>query len=87
MKTIILKWIVFCKNYLIPLAQKHAACLVVNHHTNKISMLTEGGIIDNNALHAARGASSLAGAARIIIALSPMSRQLWEKQFKKSRTC
>ena len=74
----------FCKNYLIPLAQKHAACLVVNHHTNKISMITEGGIIDNNALHAARGASSLAGAARIIIALSPMSRQLWEKEFKKS---
>jgi len=74
----------FCKNYLIPLAQKHAACLVVNHHTNKISMITEGGIIDNNALHAARGASSLAGAARIIIALSPMSRQLWEREFKKA---
>ena len=74
----------FCKNYLIPLAQKHGACVAVNHHTNKISMITEGGIIDNNALHAARGASSLAGAARIIIALSPMSRQLWEKQFKKS---
>ena len=74
----------FCKNYLIPLAQKHAACLAVNHHTNKISMITEGGIIDNNALHAARGASALVGAARIIIALSPMSRQLWEKEFKKS---
>ena len=74
----------FCKNYLIPLAQKHEACLVVNHHTNKISMITEGGLIDNNALHAARGASSLAGAARIIIALSPMSRQLWEREFKKA---
>ena len=74
----------FCKSYLIPLAQKHAACLAVNHHTNKISMITEGGIIDNNALHAARGASALVGAARIVIALSPMSRQLWEKEFKKS---
>ncbi len=47
-------------------------------------MITEGGLIDNNALHAARGASSLAGAARIIIALSPMSRQLWEREFKKA---
>jgi len=74
----------FCKSYLIPLAQKHKAALAVNHHTNKISMITEGGIIDNNALHAARGASALVGAARIVIGLSPLSRQQWEKEFKKS---
>ena len=73
----------FCKSYLIPLAQKYEACLAVNHHTNKISMITEGGIIDNNALHAARGAAALVGAARIVIGLSPMSKQLWEKEFKK----
>ncbi len=73
----------FCKSYLMPLAQKHGACVSVNHHTNKLSMITEGGIIDNNALHAARGASALVGAARIVIALSPMTRQLWEKSYKK----
>ena len=73
----------FCKSFLIPLAQKHGACVSVNHHTNKISMITEGGMIDNNALHAARGASALVGAARIVIGLSPMNRQLWEKEYKK----
>ena len=73
----------FCKGYLVPLIREHNACLSVNHHTNKLSMITEGGIIDNNALHAARGASALVGAARIVIALSPMTRQLWEKSYKK----
>ena len=73
----------FCKSFLIPLAQKFGACVSVNHHTNKISMITEGGMIDNNALHAARGASALVGAARIVIGLSPMTRQLWEKEYKK----
>lgn len=73
----------FCKTYLIPLAHKYGACLAVNHHTNKLSMIAEGGIIDNNALHASRGASALVGAARIVIALSPMTRQLWEKSYKK----
>jgi len=73
----------FCKTYLIPLAHKYGACLAVNHHTNKLSMIAEGGIIDNNALHSARGASALVGAARIVIALSPMTRQLWEKSYKK----
>ena len=75
----------FCKNYLIPLVKEVGASLAVCHHTNKISMITEGGMIDNNALHAARGASSLIGAARIVIGLSPLTRQHWEKEFKKQR--
>jgi RecA-family ATPase len=74
----------FCKNYLIPLVKEVGACLAVCHHTNKISMITDGGMIDNNALHAARGASSLIGAARIVIGLSPLTRQHWEKEFKKT---
>jgi len=73
----------FCKTYLMPLAQRHGASTAVNHHTNKLSMITEGGIIDNNALHAARGASALVGAARIVIGLSPMTRQLWRESYKK----
>jgi len=75
----------FCKNYLIPLVKEVGASLAVCHHTNKISMITEGGMIDNNALHAARGASSLIGAARIVIGLSPLTRQHWEKEFKKTK--
>lgn len=72
----------FCKNYLIPLAQKNNASIMINHHTNKISQMNDSGSSSDLAMHAGRGASSLVAAARIVIGLSGMSKPLWEKEYK-----
>jgi hypothetical protein len=75
----------FIKHYLIPLAVKMGGAIIAGHHTNKLSMVTTQDkelIVDNqNALMAARGASSLIGAARFVLALQPMTKNLWEAHF------
>lgn len=76
----------YIKNYLIPLAVNADGVVFSGHHTNKISMVATHDnelLVDNqNALNAARGASSLIGAARFVLALQPMTRKLWEDHFK-----
>jgi len=75
----------FIKHYLIPLAVKMGGAIIAGHHTNKLSMVTTQDkelIVDNqNALMAARGASSLIGAARFVLALQPMTKKLWDAHF------
>ena len=75
----------FVKHYLIPLAVKMKGAIIAGHHTNKLSMVSSQDnelIVDNqNALMAARGASSLIGAARFVLALQPMTKKLWEAHF------
>jgi len=72
----------FCKNYLIKIAANNNASIMVAHHVNKISMMQDEESNDN-AMYSGRGASSLVGAARIVIGLSQMSKRLWEKDYKK----
>ena len=76
----------YIKNYLIPIAVKMDGAVFAGHHTNKISMVSTHDhelLVDNqNALTAARGASSLIGAARFVLALQPMTRKLWDDHFK-----
>ena len=76
----------YIKNYLIPLSVKANGVVFSGHHTNKISMVATHDnelLVDNqNALNAARGASSLIGAARFVLALQPMTRKLWQDHFK-----
>ena len=76
----------YIKNYLIPVAVKMDGAVFAGHHTNKISMVSTHDhelLVDNqNALTAARGASSLIGAARFVLALQPMTRKLWDDHFK-----
>ena len=76
----------YVKNYLIPIAVKMDGAVFAGHHTNKISMVSTHDhelLVDNqNALTAARGASSLIGAARFVLALQPMTRKLWDDHFK-----
>ena len=77
----------YIKNYLIPLAIEMNGAVIAGHHTNKISMVSTQDnelLVDNqNALMAARGASSLIGAARFVLALQPMTKKLWEQYFKE----
>jgi len=75
----------FCKNYLIKIATNNNASIMVAHHVNKISMMQDEESNDN-AMYSGRGASSLVGAARIVIGLSQMSKKLWEKEYKKEVT-
>ena len=80
----------YIKNYLIPIAVKMDGAVIAGHHTNKLSMVSTHNqelLVDNqNALTAARGASSLIGAARFVLALQPMTRKLWEDHFKEHVT-
>lgn len=71
----------YIKNYIIPIARDNNACLVVNHHTNKVSMTNDAGASDA-AMTAGRGASALPAAARIVVGLTPMSKQMWETDYK-----
>jgi len=80
----------YIKNYLIPLAVEMNGAVIAGHHTNKLSMVSTQDnelLVDNqNALMAARGASSLIGAARFVLALQPMTKKLWEQHFKEHIT-
>jgi len=80
----------YIKNYLIPIAVKMDGALIAGHHTNKLSMVSVHNqelLVDNqNALTAARGASSLVGAARFVLAMQPMTRKLWDDHFKEHIT-
>tara|TARA_B100001964_G_scaffold131352_1_gene145145 strand:+ start:3112 stop:5259 length:2148 start_codon:yes stop_codon:yes gene_type:complete len=80
----------YIKNYLIPIAVKMNGSIIAGHHTNKLSMVSTHNqelLVDNqNALTAARGASSLIGAARFVLALQPMTRKLWDDHFKEHVT-
>lgn len=75
----------YIKQFLIPLALKMKGAVIAGHHTNKLSMVSTQDnelIVDNqNALMAARGASSLIGAARFVLALQPMTKKLWDSNF------
>ena len=72
----------YIKNYIIPIARDNNACLAVNHHTNKVSMANDAGVSDA-AMTAGRGASALPAAARIVVGLAPMSKQMWEADYKE----
>ena len=80
----------YVKNYLIPIAVSMRGAVIAGHHTNKLSMVSTQDnelLVDNqNALMAARGASSLIGAARFVLALQPMTRKLWDHHFKEHIT-
>ena len=80
----------YVKNYLIPLAVEMNGAVIAGHHTNKLSMVSSQDnqlLVDNqNALMAARGASSLIGAARFVLALQPMTKKLWDQYFKEHIT-
>ena len=77
----------YIKNFLIPLAIKADGCVITGHHTNKLSMVSvvdKELLVDHqNAMFSARGASSLIAAARFVLGMQPMTRQLWEKYFKE----
>ena len=80
----------YIKTYLLPLAVEINGAIITGHHTNKLSMVQ---IIDKelvvdqqNAMASARGASSLVAAARFIVGMQPMTRKLWEHQFKEHVT-
>ena len=77
----------YVKQFLIPLAVNMKGAVIAGHHTNKISMVSTQDselLVDNqNALMAARGASSLIGAARFVLALQPMTKKLWDTHFKQ----
>jgi len=77
----------YVKQFLIPLAVNMKGAVIAGHHTNKISMVSTQDnelLVDNqNALMAARGASSLIGAARFVLALQPMTKKLWDSHFKQ----
>ena len=80
----------YVKNYLIPIAVKMDGAVIAGHHTNKLAMVSTHNqelLVDNqNALTAARGASSLIGAARFVLAIQPMTRKLWDDHFKEHIT-
>jgi len=75
----------YVKNTLIPLTFINDGTLIAGHHTNKLSMIridddTKDIEIDpQSALTAPRGASSLVGAARFVIAMQPMLKKIWNK--------
>ena len=75
----------YIKNTLIPLTFINAGTITTGHHTNKLSMITvdqeskEIEIDPQMALSAPRGASSLVGAARFVIAMQPMLKKIWNK--------
>ena len=76
----------YVKGALIALAVEASIGLLLASHTNKMGMITykqDSDEIDiSNAMNAARGASSLAGAARIMKAITPMTKDLWEKKYQ-----
>ena len=80
----------YVKNYIVPLALKMGGAVIAGHHTNKLSMVASHDnelLVDNqNALMAARGASSLIGAARFVVALQPMTKKLWDQFFAEHIT-
>ena len=60
----------------------------IGHHTNKISGIAYNTEYDNKptvdnlmTMYSARGASSLTAAARLVFALTPMSKYLWETHY------
>lgn len=75
----------YVKNTLIPLTFINAGTLIAGHHTNKLSMIRidddskDIEIDPQSALTAPRGASSLVGAARFVIAMQPMLKKIWNK--------
>ena len=75
----------YIKNTLIPLTFINAGTLIAGHHTNKLSMIRidedskDIEIDPQSALTAPRGASSLVGAARFVIAMQPMLKKIWNK--------
>jgi len=75
----------YVKNGLIPLTFKNNGTLIAGHHTNKLSMIKidddskDIEIDPQSALTAPRGASSLVGAARFVIAMQPMLKKIWNK--------
>jgi len=79
----------YVKNGLIPLTFINNGTLIAGHHTNKLSMIKiddeskEIEIDPQSALTAPRGASSLVGAARFVIAMQPMLKKIWNKKFKE----
>ena len=80
----------YVKNYIVPLALKMGGAVIAGHHTNKLSMVASHDnelLVDNqNALMGARGASSLIGAARFVVALQPMTKKLWDQYFAEHIT-
>tara|TARA_R110000822_G_scaffold31474_3_gene91111 strand:- start:172 stop:2424 length:2253 start_codon:yes stop_codon:yes gene_type:complete len=76
----------YVKGALIALAVEADIGLLLASHTNKMGMMSykqDSDEIDiSNAMNAARGASSLAGAARIMKAITPMTKDLWEKKYQ-----
>ena len=76
----------YIKTYLLPLAVEINGAFITGHHTNKLSMVQivdkELVVDQQNAMASARGASALVAAARFIIGMQPMTRKLWEHQFK-----
>jgi len=78
----------FAKDFVIPLAVKNNGTVIAGHHTNKFSMIQiedDGELVVDHqiALNAARGASSLVGAARFVLAFQPMTKKVFEKKFKQ----
>ena len=75
----------YIKNTLIPLTFLNEGTLIAGHHTNKLSMIRidedskDIEIDPQSALTAPRGASSLVGAARFVIAMQPMLKKIWKK--------
>ena len=75
----------YIKNTLIPLTFVNDGTLIAGHHTNKLSMIRidedskDIEIDPQSALTAPRGASSLVGAARFVIAMQPMLKKIWKK--------
>ena len=75
----------YIKNTLIPLTFVNEGTLIAGHHTNKLSMIRidddskDIEIDPQSALTAPRGASSLVGAARFVIAMQPMLKKIWKK--------
>ena len=80
----------FIRDYIIPLGVENGCAVVVGHHANKISGVSynkdydEKPTPDNlNAMHSARGASSLTAAARVVFALIPMNKYIWENHYSE----
>ncbi len=75
----------YIKNTLIPLTFLNNGTIITGHHTNKLSMIKvdddskEIEVDPQSALTAPRGASSLVGAARFVIAMQPMLKKIWNK--------
>ncbi len=75
----------YIKGTLIPLTFINAGTIITGHHSNKISMITvdqdskDIEVDPQSALTAARGASSLIGAARFVLTMQPMLKKIWTK--------